>query len=204
MKPHNVNDRLELFSDGVFAIAITLLVLDIKVPPLETMKSESDVWHALVDLWPSLFAFSWSFIIILISWLGHHNLFKNVIGTSNQFMLANGFFLFTVIILPFPTAFMAEYLKSEYARPAIVVYCLFALIHNLGWNMLWKYIFKPIPLMSPEHIALAKKTRRGARSGLLIYSSLTLLALWLPYVALILSLLTWIFWLYLSIKVHHE
>jgi uncharacterized membrane protein len=100
-----MNQRLEMFTDGVFAIAITLLIIEIKVPPLHSMHSIRDVWYAIGILWPSFFALGLSFIIIFISWLGHHNVLKMLDDTSTQFQVANGFFLFTVIIIPFPTAF---------------------------------------------------------------------------------------------------
>src|SRR5436190_19010898 len=119
-----MNQRLETFCDGVFAIAMTLLILEIKIPPLESMHSVADVWHGVVRLWPSFIALSFSFLIIFISWIGHHNLFKALDKTSPQFQFANAFFLFTVIIIPFPTSFMAEYLDTPYAQPAIVVYSL--------------------------------------------------------------------------------
>src|SRR4030067_3087085 len=119
-----MNERLEFFSDGVFAIAITLLILDIKVPPLESVHSVVNVWRSIGQLWPSFFALSLSFVIILIAWLGHHNLLRAVDKTSPSFQIANGFFLFTIIFIPFPTAFMAEYLNTPFAQPAIVFYCL--------------------------------------------------------------------------------
>ena len=127
-----MNARLETFCDGVFAIAITLLILEIKVPPLDSVHSVADLWRDVGKLWPSFFALSLSFMIILISWLGHHNLLKAIDKTSSQFLLANGYFLFTLILMPFSTAFMAEYLDTSYAQPGIVVYCLNALVHNTG------------------------------------------------------------------------
>ena len=96
-----MNKRLETFCDGVFAIAITLLILEIKVPPLESVRSVAALWHDLGHLWPSFFALSLSFVIILIAWIGHHNLLKNIERTSPQFQLANGFFMFTIILMPF-------------------------------------------------------------------------------------------------------
>jgi uncharacterized membrane protein len=196
-----MNQRLEMFSDGVFAIAITLLILEIKVPPLDSMHSGSDVWHAIGQLWPSFFALCLSFIIIFISWLGHHNLLKMLDKTSSQFQLANGFFLFTVIIVPFPTAFMAEYLDTSYAQPAIVFYCLVAVLHNIGWNVLHRSIKKPTPLVRASSLDRAKKAAWGAKLGFFIYSAIAILAWWLPYVAIILCLLVWIYWLYLSVSI---
>lgn len=202
-----MNQRLEAFSDGVFAIAITLLILEIKVPPLESVHSVDDVWRALGKLWPSFFALAWSFTIILISWIGHHNLVRTLDKTSSQFQLANGFFLFTVIFIPFPTAFMAEYLNTEYAQPAIVFYCFNNILHNIGWNLLHRYMLKPKPLVRAASIEAATKAASGAKMGFFIYLGIIIIAWWLSYVAIILSLLIWIYWLYLSIafkRIHQE
>ncbi len=86
---HNSNIRLEAFSDSVFAIAITLLVLELKVPPIESIHSSSDLWKELIKLWPSFAALSMSFIIILIAWIGYHNLVRTLDKTSPQFQFAN-------------------------------------------------------------------------------------------------------------------
>jgi uncharacterized membrane protein len=196
-----MNQRLEMFTDGVFAIAITLLIIEIKVPPLHSMHSIRDVWYAIGILWPSFFALGLSFIIIFISWLGHHNVLKMLDDTSTQFQVANGFFLFTVIIIPFPTAFMAEYLDTPYAQPAIVFYSLVAVLHNIGWNVLHRSIWKPKPLVRASSTRHAKMAARGAKIGFFIYSAIAILAWWLPYVAIILCLLVWIYWLYLSISI---
>ncbi len=197
-----MNARLEAFCDGVFAIAITLLILEIKVPPIESVHSAKDVWIAMEKLWPSFFALGLSFAIILIAWVGHHNLLKTVHKTSAQFQFANGFFLFTVIFIPFPTAFMAEYLNTPYAQPAIVVYCLNGILHNIGWNILYRSILKPKPLVK-EHIgeAYLKKNGDGAKFGFFIYTAIAILSWWLPYVALVISVSLWIYWLWLSINI---
>ena len=200
MTEKNPNVRLEMFSDGVFAIAITLLILEIKVPPLASMHSTADVWESVWHLWPSFLALILSFIVILISWIGHHNTLKLLDKTSDRFQFVNGFFLFTVVIIPFPTAFMAEYLNTSYAQPAIVFYCLCILLHNIGWRLLLRCIFKPASLTkdpsSDDHI---KRMAKGSRYGTFIDSALIIVAWWLPYVALALSLLLWIFWLYISL-----
>jgi len=199
-----LNQRLEFFSDGVFAIAITLLVLDLKVPPVESVRSVSDVWHAIGQLWPSFFAFALSFTIILISWIGHNNVLKLLNKTSAQFQLSNGYFMFTIILMPFSTAFMAEYLNTPFAQPAVVFFCLNSLLHNSGWVLLHASIVKPRVLLKDAiAVGIHKKARIGAKYGTLIYGVLAILAYWLPYLALVLTVLTWIYWLYLSVGVKY-
>jgi hypothetical protein len=100
---------------------------------------------------------------------------------------------------------MAEYLNTPYAQPGIVMYCLNGILHNIGWNMLYRYILKPKPLMKASiGVPYIKKISRGAKYGFFLYTAITLLALWLPYVALIICVLTWVYWLYLSASIKHE
>jgi uncharacterized membrane protein len=103
--------RTEMFSDGVFAIAITLLILEIKVPPIDSIHSVNDLVKALVHLWPSFFAFSYSFGGILIQWIIHHNTFCHLNKTSRPFLYANGYLMLTIVFFPFPTALLAEYMQ---------------------------------------------------------------------------------------------
>ena len=200
-----MNERLEMFSDGVFAIAITLLILEIKVPPLESVRSVADVWRDVGRLWPSFFALTLSFVIILISWIGHHNLLKTIDKTSPQFQFANGFFLLTVIIIPFPTAFMAEYLNTSFAQPAIVVYCLNSLLHNIGWILLERYILVPKPRVKDSlGVGPLKKVQKSSKYGFFINLALVLLAWWVPYLALILCVSLWTYWIYVSVSIKQE
>ena len=88
------NARIEAFSDGVFAIAITLLVLELKVPPAGSIHSISDLWKGLYNLWPSYFAFTLSFGILLVSWVNHHFLFNILDKSSALFFMSVAFLLF--------------------------------------------------------------------------------------------------------------
>lgn len=199
-----MNKRLEAFCDGVFAIAITLLILDIKVPPVGSVHSISDVWRGVGALWPSFFALSLSFIIILISWIGHHNLMNAVDKTSSQFQLANGFFMFTIILLPFSTAFMAEYLNTPFGKPAIMFFCFNSMLHNIGWILFQRSMIKPRFLVKDSiGMDLVKKASRGSYFGFFIYTAIALLAWWLPHVAMIINVSTWIYWLYLSASIRY-
>lgn len=200
-----MNARLETFCDGVFAIAITLLILDVKVPQVEAVHSVRDVWRDVGDLWPSFFALSLTFVIILISWLGHHNLLKGVDKTSARFQLANGYLLFTVILMPFFTAFMADYLNTPYAQPAIVCFCLNTALHNTGWIALHRSILKAEPPLVRDATALdaSRKAYRGALYGLALYTAIGVSAWWAPHVALSITVLSWIYWLYVSLAVRN-
>jgi uncharacterized membrane protein len=97
--------RVEMFSDGVFAIAITLLILEIKVPPRDSVHSVNDLVNALVHLWPSYFAFFYSFGGILVQWIMHHNMFNHLEKTSRPFLYTNAFIC---SLLFFPNSLLAS------------------------------------------------------------------------------------------------
>jgi uncharacterized membrane protein len=103
--------RLETFSDGVFAIAITLLILEL-IQNLHLQGDEPLIKH-LLGHWQSLFAFAIGFLTILICWINHHLVFNYITKVNSSLMWVNGFVLFVVTFTPFPTAVLAEYFKTE-------------------------------------------------------------------------------------------
>ena len=192
--------RLEMFSDGVFAIAITLLILEIKVPPIDSIHSVNDLVNALVHLWPSYFAFFYSFGGILIQWILHHNTFNHLEKTSRPFLYTNGFLLLTIVFFPFPTALLAEYINTAYAMPAIVFYSIASVVNSLAWFVFIRSINKPKRLLndafSPEEY---NKLKTSNHFAFIIYASAALLAIWFPYTSLIISVALWVLWIYLSL-----
>jgi len=193
--------RLEMFSDGVFAIAITLLILEIKVPPIETIHSTDDLINELFHLWPSYFAFVYSFGGILVQWIIHHNTFCHMDKTSRPFLYANGFLLLTIVFFPFPTALLAEYIDTEYAMPAIAFYGMASVVNSFGWFLFIRTIEKPRRLLndafSPEQYDQLKKSNRFA---FVIYISTALLAIWFPFIALSINIAVWLLWIWLSLN----
>jgi len=192
--------RLEAFSDGVFAIAITLLILEIKVPPIHSIHSVSDLVNALAHLWPSYFAFVYSFGGILVQWIIHHNTFNHLDKTSRPFLYTNGFLLLTIVFFPFPTALLAEYINTEYAMPAIVFYNMASAVNSLAWFLFIRSVNKPKRLLndafSPEEY---NKLKTSNRFAFVIYTSTALLAIWFPYTALIINIAVWVLWISLSL-----
>ena len=134
--------RVELFSDGVFAIAITLLVLEL-IQILHT-KTETDLISLFLHHWHAFVAFFIGFITILICWINHHVAFEFIHKVNTRFLWVNGFLLFVVTLTPFPTAILAEYLPKEstialaifgvnYILISIAAYgiCFYAYRHHL-------------------------------------------------------------------------
>ena len=132
-------DRLEAFTDAIIAIAITLLVLDIKVPSREANESNQALWHALGDIWPNYFGYALSFIVLGIMWVNHHHIFQYIARTNHTFMIINVFFLLCVSFLPFPTALVAENIGHEGAQTATIVYTGWFVVTAIFYNLIWRY-----------------------------------------------------------------
>lgn len=192
--------RVEMFSDGVFAIAITLLILEIKVPPIESIHSVRELINALVRLWPSYFAFFYSFGGILIQWIIHHNTFNHMEKTSRPFLYCNGFLLLTIVFFPFPTALLAEYINTAYAMPAIVFYGIASIINSWAWFLFIRSVIKPRRLLNDAFSSEEyTKLKNSNHFAFIIYTFTALLAIWLPYTALIINVAVWALWIYLSL-----
>jgi uncharacterized membrane protein len=128
--------RLEAFSDGVFAIAITLLVLEITVPHLE---EPGELGQALKDLWPSYLAFATSFLTIGIMWINHHSVFRQLGEVDHRFLFANLGLLMCISFVPFPTTLLADYAWGGNGTAAAVAYGVTLTITALFFNLLWRY-----------------------------------------------------------------
>jgi len=196
MAESNVNSRLEAFCDGVFAIAITLLVIEIKAPPIESIHTIDAMWSALMHLLPSILAFLLSFVIIFITWVNHHAALKLVHRSSSSFLYANGFLLLTVAVIPFPTALLGESLFTEHAAPAVVLYSAVNGLQALAWILLARTALGSNPLTKNEKSTLAMRINlRNGFFALAVYTILTILAFWFPLIVALLISFIWVFWL---------
>jgi len=130
-------ERLEAFSDGVFAIAITLLVLEIRVPAADRFVSSRALIDALGELWPSYVGYLVSFVTIGIMWANHHNLFRHVRRVDHSLLLANLFLLLGVGFVPFPTALLAASIGEPSAQVGVLVYSGTFVAIALAFNVLW-------------------------------------------------------------------
>jgi uncharacterized membrane protein len=127
--------RLEAFSDGVFAVAITLLVIELNVPGGENL------WHGLTEEWPSFAAFFISFWVIGIIWVNHHGVVDHLRVADRPVLYLNLLVLMTVVFIPFSTALIAEHLKSGADEEvAAAVYSGAFLAMGIAFGCLWTYI----------------------------------------------------------------
>ncbi len=194
--------RIEAFSDGVFAVAITLLVFDLKVPqPLagDTL-SITGLGSALLHQWPSYLAFVTSFATILIMWVSHHSIFKLVDKSDKPFLFANGLLLMLVTVVPFPTSLVSEYLTTPAAATACAVYAGIFVVINLAYNLLW-WIITHHRLLNPGvSPAQVKALTRNFLLGFPIYIIAAGLAFLNPYVSIAICSGLWIFWAFTSFE----
>ncbi len=134
---HSSTHRLEAFSDGVMAIAITLLIIEIGVPHV---TGDESLGKQIADLWPSYGAYILSFTTIGIYWANHHSFLELFRRTDHTFLMLNVLFLMTIAFLPFPTAVLGEYLKEGAQRDdAVTFYSLGLLLPATTWCLLWLY-----------------------------------------------------------------
>ena len=129
--------RLETFADGVMAIAITLLILEVDVPHVEAGASLA---AALGRQWPSYAAYVVSFLTIGIMWVNHHHMFTLIQRTTHTFLVLNVVFLMAIAALPWPTALVAAYIRDAGHRPvATAVYGATMVVIAVMFNVVWRY-----------------------------------------------------------------
>ena len=126
-------NRLEAFSDGVIAIAITLLVLEIRVPEAH---GAAELWRALRELWPAYLGYLISFLIIGIMWANHHTIFRYINRTDHYLVVINLLLLLCIAFIPFPTALLAEYLGHPEEQVGGIVYSGAFFVTTLVYNLL--------------------------------------------------------------------
>jgi uncharacterized membrane protein len=172
----NDTGRIEAFSDGVFAIAITLLIIEIGVPHLDQEPPGTTLPEALVALWPSYLGYIISFLQIGVIWANHHNRFRFIERSDHGLLFLNILFLMCVAFIPFPTALLAEYLEGSATEreTAGVVYAGTLAVTAVFFTLLWLYAAANRRLVDPnlDPYVLRAMTRRyllGAVAYLLVF-----------------------------------
>ena len=196
--PH-VNARLEAVSDGVFAVATVLLIKDVQLPSAADVAS-AGLWQALNAVAPTAYAFLLSFNVIAITWVNHRAIMRLVAGTSPALILANGFLLLTIVVIPFPTQLLGQYLRTDEAAPAIVIYIAALAAIWLGWIVVTHTMIRGRLAKDTRAAAALTRVVANSRAAFVLYSVLSVSASWFPITALLLTTLTWAFWLMASIR----
>ena len=152
--------RVEAFSDGVYAIAITLLILEIVVKVPHAAPSAAQLRSDLLHLWPSYLAYLASFATIGVMWLNHHRLFSLIEKCDDGLMGFNLLLLLGVTWVPFPTALLAEYLVGPGQRIAGIVYAASFFLIAIVFNVMWRYAVRA--KLVKQHLDVDAITRQYA------------------------------------------
>jgi uncharacterized membrane protein len=181
MEPNT--SRFEAFSDGVFAIAATLLVLEFTVtsgptaPPLDTQ---------LLDLWPSYLAYATSFLTIGIIWMNHHHTVSLFARSDRTLQFLNILLLMTIAFLPFPTKLVAQYLNQDGERAAALAYSATFVLMSILFNIWWRYASRGRRLIAegvPD--SALRAVSRAFDPGVPLYSAVFVVAFFSPLAAVI-------------------
>jgi len=163
---------MEAFSDGVFAIAITLLVLDLRVPEV----GDGSLAHALVRQWPADASYAVSFLTIGIIWINHHGLMRHIDRCDRVLLSLNIFLLMMVAVVPYPTALISHYARSPNATAAAVYYGAVMVTMALVFNAIWHYAIRAGLLVPGPDAREVSGITRSYLPGPLLYLTATLLA----------------------------
>ena len=182
------SQRIEAIGDGVFAIALTLLILDIKVPVNETIKSEGSLINAFLGLIPRFMSYFLSFMTQGIYWSAHSTQFHYISKSDRNLNWINLFFFLFVSITPFTTAFLSQHIAFKFA---IGVYWLNLILLGLMLAINWYYVDKHnfISLGENEKIMIGKAIRRRIIEAQLLYTIGALLCIINTYLSIIVLIL---------------
>ncbi len=140
-----------MFSDGVFAIAITLLILEIKIPSHEQLVHAGGLYNYLFSIWPSYVSYLMSAALIGIYWVNHHWLFGFIEKTNHVFNLLNVLFLIAIIFIPFTSAIFGDFvIHEEYRNAAATTYCVGYFIPVVPTLLLCRYAMHKKRLVNPR------------------------------------------------------
>jgi uncharacterized membrane protein len=178
--------RMEAFSDGVFAIAATLLVLEIGVGT----GADQHLGRALVDLWPSYLAYATSFLIIGIIWVNHHECVACMARVNRTMLFINIVFLMVVAFIPFPTKLVADHLQKSGEHAAVYAYVITLIAMSVLYNVWWRYarhdrrlIAESVPQSRVDAIS------RAFDPGAALYLIVLVVAFFSPLASVILTLI---------------
>lgn len=187
------SSRVEAFTDGVFAIVITILVLELRPPEHE----DGGLLRGLLSQWASYLAFLMSFLYVGIVWMNHHALFSRVRFVDRGLQWVNFSILLTAAVLPFPTAVLAEALHGGNPtdqRAAVALYALVAGLMSAAWIAVFPYLRDHPQLVEPEtDPAYFHAQRIRPWTGVILYTAAGLLGLLAPLIGLILFVVMIVF-----------
>jgi uncharacterized membrane protein len=190
--PNVATRRLEAFSDAVFAIAITLLALNLQVPVV-TPVTPAALAADLAAQWPTYLSFLLSFVTLLIAWVYHHRLLEAAKHAGTGLLFINGILLLIVSSVPFPTALLGAHLTTPAASVAAAIYAGYIGVLNLTYNVLWWVVVR-------QQRSAHREGWRPPTSMILsyigfpCYAVAVVIAFWSPVATLVVCGTLWVVW----------
>lgn len=151
-------ERLIFFSDAVFAIAITLLALEIRLPANVDLESNELLLNALIAIWPKYLSYAISFLVIGTYWLIHHRSFRHIVRYDRRLLMLNLWLLMAIAFIPFPSSVIGE----SNSRVATIFYALTMTVTGLLSTLNWMYAYRGGRLLDQ------RLSPRAFRQGLLL------------------------------------
>ncbi|MCH5586128.1 DUF1211 domain-containing protein [Shimazuella sp. AN120528] len=190
-KEHGIfrSERMLAYCDAIFAIALTLLIIEIRLP--EHVQGES-LWTILLHQWPKFLSFLISFMIISVVWFNHHTMFHYIKKVDHRLIIMNTLLMLNVVVIPFCSSLLGEYITSgnPNAKISALIYGAWISIGGVPFNMIWTYALKKKELLEEgySHTELMYMKKHFNR-GPIIYLVVTLLALinvWISVIGFVL------------------
>jgi uncharacterized membrane protein len=177
--------RIEAFSDGVMAIIVTIMVLEMKVP-----HGGGSTWQSLRPVLPAFLSYVLSFAMVLIYWNNHHHLFQSVKKVNGKVLLANGHLLFWLSLMPFTTAWMGE---NHFASIPVALFGFVLIMSGFAYYILVRQLIQ----IHGEDSPLARAVGRDFKGNisLVIYAAAILIAFYYPLISCFIYVFVAIIWL---------
>ncbi len=187
--------RLEALSDGVFSVAITLLALEIGIKEYEGATNLS-LWHKILELWPEYFTYFNSFATVLLIWMGHHKIFKQLRAANHWIILVNGIVLLFVVLFPFPTKVVGSFIGTNAETTAIAFYAAFTGMITVSMLALNICILRNRRCLThpDKNVPWLKNQLKQQIIAIVSYAAISFLAFYHSRIALSLTFLMWVFW----------
>lgn len=187
--------RLEAFSDGIFSVAITLLAIEIGIKEYEGATNEN-LWQKITGNWAEYFTYFNSFATVLLIWMGHHKVFNRIWKANHWIILLNGLVLLFVVLFPFPTKTVGEFIGTPAVNTAVAFYAGFTglivlcmLFLNLGIINNQKLIINP-----NKNLLWFKNEVKQQVLAIVVYAVATIVAFYSATIALSITFMMWVFW----------
>jgi uncharacterized membrane protein len=188
--------RLESLSDGIFAFAMTLLVLSLSVPILSKSEAPFVLPAKLAEIWPEFLLFVIAFFILSGYWLSHHRILSPVVYVDKWLIRINFVVLFFVVLIPFTTSVSGDY---SYVLEAVLLFHINLLLGSLTLTILWAYIYRNFTRLSPEETL---PSREGLARGV-IFPGVCVLAIGISFVSPQNSMWSYALIPFLMLAAHH-